>query len=342
MSRRALTLSLASLLALGLALAGMWVSVPYVTLSPGPAFDTLGSVGAKPVLSVKGRPTYPTDGTLDLTTVSVVDRVTLLQALKGWLSSTEAVVPREVVFPPDQTSEQTQKQNQQEMQQSQNDAIAAALHQLGVPGKTVVKVAGIAPGKPADGRLRSGDVITTVDGAKVTDVKKLRALLSARRVGDTAVVGYLRDGKPGVVTVPTVASTDKPVRAVIGIEATEQTTFPVTVDVQLDDVGGPSAGLMFALGIIDKLEPGSLTGGLRIAGTGEISSDGTVGVIGGVHQKMVGARRAGATVFLAPAGNCDAAKKDVPSGLRLVKVSTLKGALAALATLRAGGTPPSC
>jgi PDZ domain-containing protein len=341
-SRRFLTLFLAAALALGLALAGAWATVPYVVLQPGPAFDTLGTVGTTPVLSVKGHRTYPTDGTLDLTTVSVLDHVTLFEALSGWLSSSDAVVPRELVYPPDQSDQQTEQQNQQAMQQSQDDAVAAALHQLGVPGRTVVTVAGVAKGKPAAGLLQVGDVLTTVDGQQVADVAGLRALLSDRPVGATAVVGYTRKGVAGTVTVGTVASSDDPRRAVIGIEAAERTTFPVTVDVMLKDVGGPSAGLMFALGILDKLEPGSLTGGRRIAGTGEITPDGKVGEIGGIAQKMRGARAAGATVFLSPAGNCREAARSKPSGLQLVKVSTLKGALAALATLRAGGTPPTC
>lgn len=342
MSRRYLTLLLAAALAVGLALAGAWATVPYVVLQPGPAFDTLGNVGTTPVLSVKGHKTYPTDGSLDLTTVSVLDHVSLFEALSGWVSSSDAVVPRELVYPPDQSDQQTEQQNQQAMQQSQDDAVSAALHQLGVPGTTVVTVAGIAKGKPAAGRLQVGDVLTTVDGQKVSDVAGLRALLSNRAVGATAVVGYVRKGVAGTVTVATVGSSDDPRRPVIGIEAAERTTFPVKVDVMLKDVGGPSAGLMFALGILDKLEPGSLTGGRRIAGTGEITPDGKVGEIGGIAQKMRGARAAGATVFLAPAGNCREAARSKPGGLTLVKVSTLKGALAALATLRAGGTPPTC
>jgi PDZ domain-containing protein len=340
--RRVLTLVLAGVLAVGLALAGAATTVPYVVLQPGPAFDTLGTVNATPVLSIKGRQTYPTDGTLDLTTVSVLDHVSLFEALAGWLSTSEAVVPRELVYPPDQSTDQTDEQNQQAMQQSQDDAIAAALHELGLKGTTVVSIAGIAKGKPAEGKLQVGDVLTTVDGAKVTDVARLRALLSARPIGATAVVGYLRKGVAGVVTVATVASQDQPQRPVIGIEAAQKTRFPVTVEVMLKDVGGPSAGLMFALGILDKLEPGSLTGGRHVAGTGEITPDGKVGEIGGIQQKMRGAREAGATVFLSPAGNCREAKRAKPGGLTVVKVATLKEALKALATLRAGGTPPTC
>jgi PDZ domain-containing protein len=341
-SRRFLTLSMASVLAVGLALSGGWFTVPYVVLSPGPAFNTLGTVGATDVLSVKGHATYPTDGTLDLTTVSVADHVTLFEALSGWFSASEAVVPRELIYPPDRSTKQTDEESRQQMQQSQDDAVSAALHQLGIPGTTAVTVGSVAKGKPADGRLQPGDVLTTVDGAKVTDVNRLRALLSGPAIGSTVVVGYVRQGKPGTVSLVTVASTETPPRGIIGIAATERTRFPVTVDISLKDVGGPSAGLMFALGIIDKLEPGSLTGGRHVAGTGEITPDGQVGPIGGIAQKMRGALKAGATVFLAPADNCREAKRSKPAGITLVKVATLKQALAALATLRSGGTPPSC
>lgn len=342
MTRRALTLSLALVLAVVLALLGAFERVPYVVLSPGPAFDTLGKVGTTQVLTITGRRTYPTDGTLDLTTVSVLDDVTLAAALRAWFSSSEAVVPRELLYPPDQDQSETEQQNAQLMEQSHDAATTAALREVGVPGTTTVSVGEIAAGQPADGRLRVGDVLTSVDGAAVTDLSRLRALLNAKPPGSTVVVGYRRGGKAATVRMRTAAAADDPRRAVIGISATTTSTFPVKVDIELKDVGGPSAGLMFALGIVDKLEPGSLTGGRHIAGTGEITEDGTVGAIGGVPQKMRGARAVGATVFLVPADNCVEARGSRPDGLQLVKVSTLKGALAALALLRSGGAPPSC
>ncbi|MGZ6791546.1 MAG: YlbL family protein [Mycobacteriales bacterium] len=338
MSRRTLTLLLASTLALALALAGGLAQVPYVELSPGPAYNTLGAVDGRSILTVTGHPTYPTDGALDLTTVSVQDRITLLQALRGWLSSSEAIVPREVIFPPDQTQQQADQENTQLMVQSQSDATSAALHELGIPSKTAV--GSVTKGAPADGKLQPGDVLTSVDGKPVTDPASLRALISTRAPGQPVVVGYLRKGVAGSATLTTVASTDKPARALIGITPSE--VADVKVQISLQDVGGPSAGLMFALGIIDKLGPDSLTGGRNIAGTGEISADGKVGAIGGIAQKMRGAKARGATVFLSPADNCAEARKNKPSGLTLVRVSTLHGALLALATLHAGGTPPSC
>jgi PDZ domain-containing protein len=346
-SRRALTQSLAALVALALALAGGWATVPYVVLSPGPAFNTLGTVTAqdgKPaqVLSVAGHRTYPTDGALDLTTVSVSDHVTLFEALAGWFSSSKAVIPRELVYPPDKSTRQTDQENLQEMQQSQDNATTAALHELGIESTTTVRVDSVRKDAPAAGKLQVGDVLTSVDGARVTDTDGLRRLISARDIGASVLIGYLRAGKAGTVQLKTVSSGEPTPRAVIGISVATSYHFPVKVDIKLRDVGGPSAGLMFALGIIDKLEPGSLTGGRNIAGTGEISPEGAVGPIGGIAQKMRGALAAHATVFLVPADNCKEARRSKPDGLVLVKVGTLKQAIAALSTIRSGGVAPTC
>ena len=342
MSRRALTTFLASLLAVGLAVAGGAQSVPYVLLSPGPAFNTLGTVGSTQVLTITGGKTYPTDGALEATTVSVTDRVSLFEALRGWISREDAVVPRELIYPPDQTPTQTDEQNAEDMLQSQDDAIVAAMHVLGIAGTTQVTVGKITAQGPSDGRLQVGDVLATVDGAPVKDVKELRRLISDRKPGDVVVIGYTRSGKAGVARLTTVATTDAEHRAVIGIQAASRSHFPIEVDIKLKDVGGPSAGLMFALGILDKLQPGSLTDGRVVAGTGEIAQDGKVGAIGGIAQKMHGALNAHATVFLVPAANCDEARRNRPDGLRLVKVDTLQDALDGLAALRAGRTPPTC
>ncbi|KPI17322.1 peptidase S16 lon domain protein [Actinobacteria bacterium OK074] len=121
----------------------------------------------------------------------------------------------------------------------------------------------------------------------------------------------------------------------------------VKVTLKLADVGGPSAGLLFTLGIIDKLngdgDGGDLTGGRTIAGTGTIDDAGKVGAVGGVALKTQAARRDGATVFLVPKAECSDAKSDLPKGLRLVPVTTLKGAVSSLVALETGkGSVPSC
>ena len=128
----------------------------------------------------------------------------------------------------------------------------------------------------------------------------------------------------------------------VGVKVVESYVFPFNVKIRVGDIGGPSAGLMFALGIVDKLTPGNLTGGRFVAGTGEISADGSVGAIGGIQQKMAGARQAGATLFLTPAANCADTAGAVPAGMRLVKVRNLAGAVSALHALEAGRSVPSC
>lgn len=133
-------------------------------------------------------------------------------------------------------------------------------------------------------------------------------------------------------------------RAIVGIQAGTDHTFPFEIDIKLADVGGPSAGLMFSLGIVDKLTPGQLTGGKFIAGTGTIDDQGKVGPIGGINMKLVGARNAGARYFLTPGDNCKAAASDTPGGLTLVKVKTIDDAKKSLEKIRTGDTAglPSC
>jgi PDZ domain-containing protein len=316
--------------------------VPYVTLSPGPVFDTLGQYDGTDVVKVSGRPTYETDGALDATTVSVTDHVSLVEALAGWFSRDDAVVPRELVYPPEQSEDETETRNAQDMVQSQDDALVAAMGVLGIKGTTEVLVGRVEPQGPSDGTLRAGDVLVSVDGKPVPDVPSLRALIGTRRPGEPVVVGYRREGKAASARLVTKAADDDPKRPVIGVNISTRSDFPVDVEIELQDVGGPSAGLMFALSIVDKLQPGSLTGGKHIAGTGEMAPDGKVGAIGGIAQKMRGARKVGATVFLVPAANCAEARRSVPDGLQLVRVETLRGALAALGALGEGGSVPSC
>lgn len=338
MSRRTLSLLLSTVLAMGLLLGALIAKVPYVALGPGPTFNTLGSSDGTPVIDIAGHPSYPDDGHLDLTTVGVRSSLSLGEALVGWLSRDQAVVPRELVFPPGQSNAQVDAQNALEMTQSQDSATTAALGELGIP--VSVSVADVGAGSPAAGRLQKGDVLVSVDGTAVTDPTQLRTLVSDRAVGATVRVGYRRAGRTATATLPTVASGDSPPRSIIGIGTS--VSYPFTVKIALKDVGGPSAGLMFALGIIDKLEPGSLTGGRYVAGTGEITPEGDVQPIGGIQQKLRGARGKGATIFFVPSANCADAAGSRPGGLELVKVSTLDQAVKALAVIRAGGTPPGC
>ncbi len=346
MSRRGLTLLLASLLAVGLTLAAAVAKVPYVALGPGPAYDTLGSVSGVPVITVRGRTTYPTTGQLDLTTVGVVPQLTLAEALKDWFDDDLAVVPREVVYPADETDAEVDAENTQAMQTSQDSATTAALRQLGIPISTEVLVGEVSEGAPATGKLQVGDVVTSVDGRPVADGKALQRAVSAVAPGSVVDIAYRRAGKAASAAITTGSVTDPDAtapRAVIGVRPQDRIVkYPFDVTISLREVGGPSAGLMFALGLTDKLDPVALTGGRHVAGTGEITPDGVVRPIGGIPQKLLGARKRGATVFLTPAANCAEALGALPAGLQLIRVTTLKDALQGLRALRDGGTPTGC
>jgi Lon-like protease len=313
------------------------VKVPYVALTPGPTWDTLGTDHNKDVIQVSGGDASKSKGQLRMVTVGVEDQLTLWDALRGWLSGDDAVVPREVIYPPNQTQQQVDQENAQEFKVSQNAAIVSALRQLGYPVHVMVKE--VTAGLPAVGHLEIGDQITTVDGQAVTSAQKLTSLIRARPTGSTLAIGYLRKGATGTTTITTV---DKDGGPRIGVQIDEDQPSPYHVTISLDNVGGPSAGLMFSLGIIDKIKSEDLTGGLAVAGTGTIDEEGAVGPIGGIPQKIRGARRDGATVFFAPAGNCAEAVANAVPGLKLVKVGTLDDALHALDTLRTGGTPTLC
>ncbi|GLW97806.1 PDZ domain-containing protein [Microtetraspora sp. NBRC 16547] len=345
MSRRALTLLVAGFLTVILAVAAAWLPVPYVVLSPGPTENTIGEVKGKPVITISGHTTYPTDGKLSMVTVAYQggpnNHIDLLTALRGWIDSTIAVVPEETIFPKKTSAKEVERQNTLEMTTSQEAATIAAMHALKIPVPEVVYVAGVEKGLPADGKLQEGDEITAVDGAPVSDQNSVATSVRKVKPGEQVRLAVNRKGASTDVVLGTVAGDDGKAR--VGVTMGMRYKPSVKVDISVGDIGGPSAGLMFSLGIYDKLTPGSLTGGRSIAGTGTISVDGQVGPIGGIEQKMVGARNAGATIFLTPARNCAQAVRAVPDGLRLVKVETLDGAIKAIDALRTGtGDVPAC
>ncbi|MFC4012174.1 PDZ domain-containing protein [Nonomuraea purpurea] len=345
MSRRALTLLLAGFLVLALGVVGAFRPVPYVVLSPGPTENTIGEVDKKPVISIKGRQTYPTAGALSLVTVAYqggpAAQIDLLTALRGWIDPTVAVVPQETIFAPDRDPKEVEEENTVEMTNSQDSATAAALNELKIPYNMVVTVVSTEKGKPADGKLQKDDVINAVDGKPATDVDVVGDAVKARKPGQSVVFNVTRGKDKLDVTLHTVAGPQG--QTLVGVLMKADYKFPFDVDINVGDVGGPSAGLMFSLGIYDKLTPGELTGGKKIAGTGTIEPSGEVGPIGGIAQKMVGAKEAGATIFLTPADNCAEAMKGVPDGLRLVKADTLHDAVLSLDALRTGkGNVPAC
>ena len=344
MSRRSLTLIIAGLATVVALAVAILVPVPYVILGPGPTLNTLGKdPSGQPLITVSGHPVHPTTGHLNLVTVSYVggpgSDLSIFQAFQAWLSPTEAVVPESELFPPGQSAKQTQQQDTAQMAGSQQTATAAAFTALHIPFQTQVVIVKTVPGTPAAGVLKAGDVVLSVDGTAVHGETSLTSLIASHPAGSALRLSVLRGGKTLPLTVRTKEVSGRPV---MGVQVTEQYKFPFSVKISVGDIGGPSAGMMFALGIIDKLTSDNLAGGKFIAGTGEITSSGQVQPIGGIQQKMVGARDAGATVFLAPAANCTDVRGAVPSGLRVVKVSTLSQAMLDLEALKKGQPVPSC
>lgn len=313
------------------------VPVPYAVLSPGPVRDTLGSSNDQPLIEVEGTETYPTSGQLDLTTVSVFggpgNDVYLTRVLRGWLDDSVAVRPVEEVFPPDQTEEQIDERNSVQMVTSQENATAAALAELNIPVPTRLEVVDFSEGAPAAQVLEVGDIVLAVDGDEVDTLESLRDRLQEVTPGDDTTITLERDGDREEIVVTT---TEADGRTLLGVLIDPDFDFPFDVEIQIDNIGGPSAGTMFALGLIDKLTPGELTGGEHVAGTGTIDGEGVVGPIGGLPQKLVGARRAGAEWFLAPEGNCAQVPGNVPDGLQVVKVATLAEAKDAVEAIGEG------
>lgn len=322
----------------------------FVIEQPGPVFDTLGEVvdagGAQvPLIRIDSATTYPTTGSLDLLTVQVVGssetRPRWTDLAAAWLDPQRAVVPVDAVFPEGESSEQRDELNAAQMVDSQQQAAAAAFTYLGYPVTSTLTVHAVADESPAAGVLRPGDVLEAVDGIPVTDVEQVRSAVSAGG-GDPVTVTVIRDGAPS--SVPLVPQQDAEGQWLLGITVQTDYRTPYPVTFALPGVGGPSAGMMFALAIVDMLTPDPLTGGRTVAGTGTMSADGIVGPIGGVRQKMWGAHDAGAAYFLAPVANCEEITGHVPDGLRVIAVGTLGEAVDAVRSAAAGdeSTLPRC
>lgn len=345
MSHRLITLLIAGCCVVaGLVVAAL-VSVPYVALTPGPTVNTLGKPFGKELIQISGRRTYPTNGNLNLVTVSYTGGpgtdFNIFSALRAWLTPDDAVVPASEIYSSGQTQQQVVQQDTQQMLGSQQDATAAALCYLNIGFKTVDAVQATVKGTPAHGVLQPGDVITAVDGTPVDCHHQIVNMIRDRTPGATVTLTVQRKG--GETKAIKLGTKNVNGAAVVGIQLAPPTyVFPFTIKINLPGIGGPSAGLMFALGIIDKLSPNSLTGGRFIAGTGEIEPTGAIEPIGGIQQKMAGARAAGATIFLTPAANCPNTVGAVPAGLRLVRVSTLASAVNDLQAIEHGKPVPSC
>ncbi|MDQ3627928.1 MAG: PDZ domain-containing protein [Actinomycetota bacterium] len=359
MTQRGSTLTVAGVLLTILVSVAFLVPVPYVLESPGLTADTLGadvSVDGRAtdqdVISFdRGVQTYPTEGELRLTTAQVTradSKVTLFEAFGAWFDPADALIPRDVVYPPEQSAQEAQDQTRVAMTGSQETSEVAGVRAAGYDVEEYVLVAGVVVDGASDGTLEPGDRILAVDGGQVADSGDVVTAVRSREPGDTIEVTVLRAGQRRTVDITAGEIEDgDSARTSIGITVGPGFDLPVDVTFTLQrSIGGPSAGSMFALAIYDKLTPGSLTGGQVIAGTGEIDYDGKIGEIGGVAQKLVSSQADGAAVFLSPAGNCaEALQAPVDfDEIRVLRVETLGDAISSLEALAqdADASVPTC
>lgn len=303
-------------------------ALPFVTYAPGLTLNVLGDDDGKPIINVQGHPTYRDKGELRMTTVSITQRdarLDLFTLLRAWASRDDAIYPFAIQYGDSGSQQEDTQEGQIEMISSQDSAIAAALRQLGYPVHPALQVLSVSDGMPADGKLQPRDVIRRFDGTPVTADTDLGKLIRAVPDGSSVRIRVERKGKPVTVRV---TPTTKDGNRLIGVTLGVGYTFPFKVSVNISDsIGGPSAGLMFALSIYDTLTPGSLTSGAAVAGTGTIDGHGRVGEIGGIQQKIAGARADGAQLFLVPPANCADALTSDHGSMRLAKATTLKQAI---------------
>lgn len=326
-SRRwAVALVVVSLVLAGIGVIARYVQLPYDTLGPGRA-EPVNSV-----IAVTGHPSYPPQGKLFYTTVSVRERVNPYEALAGWLDPTVDVIAEQQVrgtVPPDQFK----KQNVEAMADSKTTAEVLALRQLGYTdlgaGAEVVEV---QPGLPAAAVLKANDVIVTIDGKSISTSGDAVTAIRARGAGETIRLAVRRDdGKPfDTEAVLGRAEDGKPL---LGVRLSTKIKLPFEIRIDSGRVVGPSAGLAYALELLDVLTPGELTGGSSVAATGELAPNGAVGAIGGVAQKTVTVKRSGANVFIVPKENEAEARAHAGSRLQILGVSSFQEALQALGSL---------
>ncbi|HWJ10650.1 MAG TPA: S16 family serine protease [Nocardioides sp.] len=332
MSQRLIAVCIAGPLALILGGIALSVPLPYASYSPGPTFDILGKdENRAEVIQVDGHKAYYDDGQIRFTTViasSNGQKLTLGDALTRWFDADRAVVPYDVVHPPDQSKEDEEAEGQIQMSTSQDTAKAVALKEIGVDVPTAVQAASVTADGPAADKLLPGDLFLEVDGEPVTEGKQIVAAVKKHADLSNVEFRVLRDKKELTVRVKPRLDDEGVPKVGVGIGLGYE--FPFKIQLRVDPtVGGPSAGLMFSLAIYDTLTPGSMTGGATVAGTGELLPDGQVGPIGGIAQKIAGAQEAGAELFFVPKDNCPDVENLDPD-LRLVKATTMHEARLAL------------
>lgn len=326
------------LLVIGIAIALAWpIKVPYYTLSPGPIYDTSDFVTVE-----EGN--TDADGDLFFLTVSLKE-ANVFEYVAAQINPTVDLAARQSIRPAGVSQEDLRRENLAHMDQSKIDAAFVALTKLGYEPTytgTGALVIDTVDGSAAEGILEAEDVIVAIDGTPIGFRSEVIDLLADRELGDTVVVEVQRSAEgsdePEVieVTITLGPHTEDPTRPMIGIILDNNEPiieFPVDVEIDSQNIGGPSAGQMFALQIMNQLTEEDLTKGQRIAGTGTIARDGTVGAIGGIRQKVHAAIDAGATVIFVPANNYDAAADAAGDKIVVVRVETIDDSLEYLETL---------
>ena len=332
---------------------GMFLPVPYVLTTPGPVFNTIGKVDDTELISISGTQTFPTQGELNMTTVRETggpqEGLDIFQAVWGWVDPDSRVVPRAYIYPEDQTEVENAARSAEAFSTSQSYAVAAAMKYLDKPVLETIVVTSVGVDTPALDKLRAGDEIISIDAVAMKSPEQVVAAVRAKPIGTNLVFVVKREGTQLTQIVTSIPKPDDAATSQdeskipyigIGIDINYAATFPI--DFGVSGVGGPSAGSMFAVGIIDKLTPGSLTDGKIIAGTGTIDPIGNVGEIGGIQQKLIGAKKAGAVLFLAPQSNCIDVIGHIPDGLTVASVATLEDAITAITNFNKGQQVKAC
>lgn len=336
------------ILVVALIAAVFLVPVNAVIEAPGPTWNVLdnGSSSDQDVLKVSGTDTYPTEGALRMTTVSVSGcpgyPVTTADLIAAWFSADKRIVDRNEVCPQDQSAEQVEETGKAQMTASQDSAVIAALVETGKAGAMHLTVTEVTEQQTST-EIQAGDVLETItpQGGQTTTLasfSQLRELMTTIPEGTRVTLGVRRGDQKASAALTTIAPQEGTTGSLLGLSLKISVDSPVEATFGLSDVGGPSAGMMFALGVVDEITPGSLTGGKDISGTGTIDMTGQVGPIGGIQQKMAGARESGSTFFLAPASNCNEVTGHEPKGMQVFAVNTLHEAVAATEAIASGNT----
>jgi PDZ domain-containing protein len=328
---RRVALGVVAFLLTAFLIGATFVPLPYYLFKPGSVRDT------EPLISVDGTEVYASDGSISYTTVSL-RQASLLGLLQGWLDDDIDIRSRSRVLQ-GRGVEENREVNLRMMDNSKQVATQVALERLGYEVDVTVGqvIETVQPGLPADGLLEPNDTIVAVDGERFDDGEDMSRLLALHAPGDTVILTILPlAGEEKEVQLTLAPSPDDPARAFMGVSVFQVVLaydFPVDVQIDTGDVGGPSAGLAFTLAIVDDLTPGDLTGGHDIAATGTISGDGTVGQVGGTGQKAAAVRAKDVELFLVPTADYQDAVDHAGDDLEVVAVDNLDDALAALADL---------